>query len=1014
MTIRGIGQRIKYATVSIFYSIAIMLGVFSPSIARADALISYGGSSVSGTVESVINLPGITVGGTDPSIPLSLSIDDGYLYMETTTGLSFTTDTRASTLSFSGSVANLNNALATLKYRSIEAGSKTLTATILGEGLVFFPGNGHLYEVVNNGSSISWDDASTLATGRTMNGATGYLATVTTQAENDYLVERLQGDGWFGASDAGSENDWQWVTGPEAGTSFWAGLSDGTPVSARFSNWAGGEPNDYDMGVPGEDCAQFYSNGSGWNDLPCGDALLNYYVVEYGAPGDMPTAPEDITFTVNVSSPSADVVPIASCLDLINVENNPELDNRYDTLQLTGNVDCDGEVLDPMFDNEDLDFGYIGFKGEFDGNGYTLSDIDVDGSGTDNVGLFSSSNDASFTDITIDGAVVGDYCVGGIVGSATNTSFTDVVANIDVQGSGQVGGVVGCYYAQDDAENTFSNVSVTNTLTNTDDDSIGGLIGDFESEDDSSTVFETISADNTFVASYGRLGGVIGEVDSYDNSSLDISEITIDTVDADVTTVGGVIGEVDTEDDATLTIENVTITGYISGDYEVGGLIGEFDNDSDDDPIPGNAVISNTHIEADITGSGSVSGLVGEGYGMRIENSSYDGAITSDDEYTAGLVAQADYVEVFESWTGGSLNISSGDYVGGLLGDSYYSTIDESYSTMTSDASSSSNVGGLVGYIYEGEITNSYARGNQSAGSYVGGLVGYCEEASITNSYATGEANAEGATGGLTGYNSGCVVTNSFWDTQTSAQATTDGDGTGKTTSEMKNIATFTDTDTDGLEESWDFTSVWGMLESLNDGYPCLQWTDENCVAPDTDDEDGISPATENASPNSGDANNDGTQDSDQSYVSSFLNPVTAKYKVVQVDSACSLSQVSANQEASNAVADSGYNYASGLVNFSANCGTPGYTTTVKVIVFGVSASNLVLRKYNPNTKAYFTITTATITDVTIGGQTAAMATYQIVDGGSLDTDGLVNGTIVDPVGLASLAVGVPNTGFQR
>ena len=71
MTISGIGRRIKYAAVGVFYSISIMLGLFSPSIASADALIDYSGSSVSGAVESIINLPDITVSGSDPIIPIT-------------------------------------------------------------------------------------------------------------------------------------------------------------------------------------------------------------------------------------------------------------------------------------------------------------------------------------------------------------------------------------------------------------------------------------------------------------------------------------------------------------------------------------------------------------------------------------------------------------------------------------------------------------------------------------------------------------------------------------------------------------------------------------------------------------------------------------------------------------------------------------------------------------------------------------------------------------------------------
>jgi len=177
-------------------------------------------------------------------------------------------------------------------------------------------------------------------------------------------------------------------------------------------------------------------------------------------------------------------------------------------------------------------------------------------------------------------------------------------------------------------------------------------------------------------------------------------------------------------------------------------------------------------------------------------------------------------------------------------------------------------------------------------------------------------------------------------------------------------------------------------------------------------DGDGISDSIEDAAPNSGDANNDGTDDSEQESVSSFVNPVTNQYAVVEVNNTCTITAASSVSESANTVADSGFNYPVGLINFTADCGSQGFTTDVSLYYFGAPTDNLVLRKYNPTTNAYFAITDATITSETISGQTAMRATYQITDGGLLDTDGTANGTIVDPAGLALSAVGVPNTGL--
>jgi hypothetical protein len=51
------------------------------------------------------------------------------------------------------------------------------------------------------------------------------------------------------------------------------------------------------------------------------------------------------------------------------------------------------------------------------------------------------------------------------------------------------------------------------------------------------------------------------------------------------------------------------------------------------------------------------------------------------------------------------------------------------------------------------------------------------------------------------------------------------GKGTGKTTAQMKTLATFTDTATTGLSTSWDFNYIWNIDTSgtINGGYPYLR-----------------------------------------------------------------------------------------------------------------------------------------------------------------------------------------------
>ena len=151
----------------------------------------------------------------------------------------------------------------------------------------YLPSTDHYYEYIAD-PGISWTDARDAAAARTYFGLQGYLATLVTQEEADFSGSQAQGVGWIGASDATTEGDWQWVTGPEAGTPFWSGGVGGTTTAPfNFAFWNSGEPNN----VGNEDYAHITdvsvtSTPGSWNDLPNAGGGGAYapqgYVVEYG------------------------------------------------------------------------------------------------------------------------------------------------------------------------------------------------------------------------------------------------------------------------------------------------------------------------------------------------------------------------------------------------------------------------------------------------------------------------------------------------------------------------------------------------------------------------------------------------------------------------------------------------------------------------------------------------------------------------------------------------------------
>jgi len=172
--------------------------------------------------------------------------------------------------------------------------------------------------------------------------------------------------------------------------------------------------------------------------------------------------------------------------------------------------------------------------------------------------------------------------------------------------------------------------------------------------------------------------------------------------------------------------------------------------------------------------------------------------------------------------------VTGGSEVGGLVGGNA-GTLSNSYSTGA--VTGNELVGGLVGGN-SGTLSNSYSTGTVTGGSEVGGLVGV-NAGTLSNSYSTGTVTGGSEVGGLVGVNRfDGLTSNSFWDIETSGQATSDG-GTGINTTEMQDFTTFTDTETEGLDEPWDIVAVagpsirnhsyiWNIVD--DETYPFLSW----------------------------------------------------------------------------------------------------------------------------------------------------------------------------------------------
>jgi hypothetical protein len=99
-------------------------------------------------------------------------------------------------------------------------------------------GNDHYYEFRSD--VTNWHQAFAFAESSQHLGLPGYLITITSEAENDFILANVTNHfAYAGGSDSAAEGLWEWVSGPEIGEVFW---QDGVG-SLAYSNWFAGEPN---------------------------------------------------------------------------------------------------------------------------------------------------------------------------------------------------------------------------------------------------------------------------------------------------------------------------------------------------------------------------------------------------------------------------------------------------------------------------------------------------------------------------------------------------------------------------------------------------------------------------------------------------------------------------------------------------------------------------------------------------------------------------------------------------
>jgi hypothetical protein len=340
----------------------------------------------------------------------------------------------------------------------------------------------------------------------------------------------------------------------------------------------------------------------------------------------------------------------------------------------------DTRTWNENLENENEYFGFepIGtaasrFTGSLDGRGYEISNLYINRSGTDNVGLFGYVGSGGVVEnVGLENENVrGQNRVGGLAGVNAGTVSNCYSTSSVSGGDWYVGGLVGTNYG------TVSNCYSTGTAS-CKVSCVGGLVGRNDGTVSNCYSTSSVSGGGGWYAA-GLVGYNYGGTVSNCYSTGSVSGTN---------GIGGLVGN------NTGTVSNCYSTGSVSGgDWYVGGLVG-----------CGSGTVSNCYSTGSVSGSlSSVGGLVGGNLGGTVSNCYSTGTVSGGVQDVGG--------------------IAGGNYWGGIVSNCY----------STGSVSCNGYVGGLVGWN-EGTVSGCYSTGGVSGGYAVGGLVG-ANVGTVSNSF---------------------------------------------------------------------------------------------------------------------------------------------------------------------------------------------------------------------------------------------------------------------------------------
>ena len=264
------------------------------------------------------------------------------------------------------------------------------------------------------------------------------------------------------------------------------------------------------------------------------------------------------------------------------------------------------------------------FTGSYDGDGYTISNLFINRSGTDRVGFFGrTANGTTVEKICLTEVdITGNELTGGLVGQSYGTVSNACVTG-SVAGASQVGGLVGQAESSTTTSDSYSTAAVSGTSY------VGGLVGSFAAS--ISKCYSTGDVSGTLYV--GGLVGVIWDGSAVSNS---YSKGDVTRTSGTQTSFGGFCGGVIIMG-GDVTIQNcysigsvscgsATDKGFVGGESEPSGTYTNnfFDSEASNQSTATGATAKNTaqmktgstftDASWDFTNTWTISSSLNDGY----------------------------------------------------------------------------------------------------------------------------------------------------------------------------------------------------------------------------------------------------------------------------------------------------------------------------------------------------------------------------------------------------------------